>query len=189
MDEDVALRKTIDRLKHDFDLQFNSQVLPPYLEYVKSRRGEDLSRLDDAALLAELEARYRRVLDVFGKEAIKLSYFGGEDYAELAGKLQEIFKDEGQAAGRHSRSGLDNDKTVEANLKLMDVARGKLTEEQFLAEFGHRASQEFELSQPCGRRPVVHRRHDRRPAGRPGRRPVPAAREDEAAPPGSGAPR
>jgi pyruvate,water dikinase len=141
-------RKTIERLKADFDRRFNEQILPPYLAYVQAKRTEDLGKLDDAALVQELEARYVRVMDEFGKEAIKLSYLGGEDYAELSKRLKEIFGDEAQALVGALGSGLDNDKTVEANLRLHDVATGKRSKEEFLKEFGHRASQEFELSQP-----------------------------------------
>ncbi|MBV9122681.1 MAG: hypothetical protein JO112_04940 [Planctomycetes bacterium] len=142
-------RKILDRLKREFDQEFTTNILPPYLEYVRTKQAEDLSHLDDQALLAELSARYRRVLEEFGKEAVKLSYLGSAVHAELSEQLQKLFPaDEWSGMAAVLTAGLENDRTVEANLKLMDVARGNLTLEQFLEEFGHRASQEFELSQP-----------------------------------------
>lgn len=140
--------KKIQSLKEDFDKHFNEQVLPPYLAYVQAKRAEDLSQYNDQTLVDELEDRRWRVLDEFGKEAVKLSYLGGEAYAELGTRFREIFKDEAPSLVGALSAGLENDKTVEANLRLVELAHGKLTLEQFLDAFGHRSSQEFELSQP-----------------------------------------
>lgn len=144
----ARLRKTILRLKEDFDRVFNETILPPYLAYVQEKRAEDLGKYNDQELVDELEDRRWRVLDEFGKEAVKLSYLGGEAYADLGARFKEIFKDEAPALLGALTAGLDNDKTVEANLKLVDLAHGKISREQFFDAFGHRASQEFELSQP-----------------------------------------
>lgn len=148
------LKKRVTRLKKDFDRQFETEILPPYLAYIRQKHGEDLTKYSDVELVRELESRLVRVLGDFAKEAVKLSYFGGEAYGELTARLQQLFErapngsTEATALASSLTAGLDNDKTVEANLKLMRIARGELTKEQFLEEFGHRASQEFELSQP-----------------------------------------
>jgi pyruvate,water dikinase len=123
-------------------------VLPPYLDYVQARRQQDLRQLDNHELLQELEGRYVRVMNEFAKEAIKLSYFGSAAHGELTARLNQIFGDAGPVMARQLSAGLDDDKTVETNIKLMEVARGQLSRDQFLDEFGHRGGREFELSQP-----------------------------------------
>ena len=60
--------RTINRLRKDFDQHFNERILPPYLDYVRAKRAEDLGKYDDVALVRELEARVGRVLNDFGKE-------------------------------------------------------------------------------------------------------------------------
>jgi rifampicin phosphotransferase len=69
---------------------FQRNVLPPYLEYVRSKRHRDLSRLSTADVIDELHQRRRRVLDEFGRESLKPGLFAGLAFGSLQHILVQL---------------------------------------------------------------------------------------------------
>jgi pyruvate,water dikinase len=129
--------------------EFEKRVLPAFLSYVERAGGKDLEDLSDEGLLAELAERERVVLTDFGKELLKPTYLAAHYSGRLTGTLEQVLGPaEGRALAARLLAALDNDKTVEANTALFRVARGERNMESFLEEFGHRAVNEFELSEP-----------------------------------------
>lgn len=128
---------------------FENVALPPYLDYVRSKRSEDLSKLETTQVCAELRDRCRRVLDDFGKESLKPGFFGAVAFTELRGLLMQLMgDDEGSRLACTLTMGLDGDTTVVQNQLLYRVARGEAPIEQFLEAYGHRTVGEMELSEP-----------------------------------------
>ena len=89
--------RRIKRLRRRALERFTETVLPPYLDYVKAAREEDLSRLSTAEVIAEFHRRRRRVLDEFGPESLLPGFFGGMAYqfvtmARLARKDKVVYK-------------------------------------------------------------------------------------------------
>ncbi len=125
------------------------RVLPGFRAWVEGSRAKDLASLDDAALLAELEARERTGLNGFGAEFLKPGFIAGYFHGRLAATLEQALGPaEGRALATRLLAGLDGDKTVESNVEIFRVARGERTLEDYLREFGHRAVNELELAEP-----------------------------------------
>jgi pyruvate,water dikinase len=137
------------RLRDVVGDRFEKEVLPPYLDYVREKRAEDLSRLEIPQVCAELRARCAHVLDEFGKESLKPGYFGALAFTDLRRRLVQLMgvKEGGRLAGTLTM-GLDGDTTVAQNQLLYQVARGEATVEQFLDAYGHRTVGEMELAEP-----------------------------------------
>jgi pyruvate,water dikinase len=128
---------------------FENVALPPYLDYVRGKRAEDLSKMETPQVCAELRDRCRRVLDDFGKESLKPGFFGAVAFTELRGLLMQLMgDDEGSRLACTLTMGLDGDTTVVQNQLLYRVARGEAPMEQFLEAYGHRTVGEMELSEP-----------------------------------------
>jgi pyruvate,water dikinase len=128
---------------------FEGEALPRLRTFLEEAHGQDLSSLTTDELIAELHRRRRVVLDDFGKESLKPGFFAGVAQQALVAILTQLM---GEAAGadlaRALTTGLEGDTTVEQNILLYRVARGEATLDEFLAEYGHRAAGEMELSQP-----------------------------------------
>ena len=129
--------------------RFEKEVLPPYLDWVRRKRTEDLSARSTGEVLAELRSRIDRVLTDFGAESLKPGFFGGIAQASLEATLTQLL---GTQAGTELTltltQGLDGDTTIEQSQLLFDVARGNAPLEEFIEGFGHRAVEEMELSRP-----------------------------------------
>ena len=127
---------------------FERDVLPPYLEYVREKRAEDLSGLSTGQLLTELHERIERVLGDFGKESLKPGFFGGLALAELEKLLVQLLGEaDGRGLARTLTSGLPGDTTIEQNVLLYEVAHGGATLDEFLERYGHRAVGEMEFAE------------------------------------------
>ena len=128
---------------------FERQALPPYLDYVRAKRGQDLTRLDTPQVLAELHDRCRRVLDDFGQESLKPGFFGALAFTELRGLLMQLMGSaEGSRVACELAMGLEGDTTVAQNELLERVAHGAAGIGEFLEAYGHRAVGEMELAEP-----------------------------------------
>ena len=131
-----------------FQPQFEAVILPKFLAYVEAERQRDLARVSPPELFELFESRRKAVMDDFARAALKPSFFGGMAYGAVEQILTKHLGEAGTALARKLVVGLDGDKTVEANIRLYEVAHGKSSIEDFLAEFGHRGVGEFELAQP-----------------------------------------
>jgi pyruvate,water dikinase len=141
--------RTSRRMRGTIRDHFEKVSLPPYLEYVRAKRAEDLSKLTTAQVCAELESRRRRVLEEFGKESLKPGYFGAVAFTDLRGLLMQLMGDEdGSRLACTLTMGLEGDTTVAQNQMLYRVAHGTATMEQFLEAYGHRTVGEMELAEP-----------------------------------------
>lgn len=128
---------------------FQSKALPQLCRFLEEAGGLDLTALTTEELIAELHRRRHYVLDDFGKESLKPGFFAGQAELALTALLAQLMGEEtGAELARLLTSGLDNDATVEQSILLCRVARGEATLDEFLAEHGHRAVGEMELSQP-----------------------------------------
>jgi pyruvate,water dikinase len=129
------------------DLQ--KRILPAFNEFVRASRARKLSEMSDEAILAEIAERERVALNEYGPELLKPGFLAAYYHGRLASNLELILGvTEGRALTSKLLAGLEGDKTVESNIALYRVARGELTLEAYLAEYGHRAVNELELAEP-----------------------------------------
>lgn len=140
------------RLRREAKARFEQDALPPYLEYVRRAREQDLGRLSTGELISELDARRRRVLDEFGAESLKPGFFGGLAYDALETMLRQLMGDAaGAELARTLTLALDGDTTFEQDALLHRLATVKTERAElpaFLERFGHRAAGEMELRVP-----------------------------------------
>ena len=128
--------------------EFEQRTLPAFLDYARRARRKTLAALADKELLAELAERIV-VLNEFGRETLKPGFLASYYHSRLAGSLELVFgPEQGALVAAGLLRGLDGDKTVECNIALYGVAEGALSLDDFLNDFGHRAANEFELSEP-----------------------------------------
>jgi pyruvate,water dikinase len=129
------------------DLQ--KRVLPAFNEFARKARAKKLAELSDDAVLAEIAEREKIALNEFGPELLKPGFLAAYYHGRLAGTLEMVLgATEGRALTAKLLAGLEGDKTVESNIGLYSVAKGEMTLDAYLAEYGHRAVNELELAEP-----------------------------------------
>jgi phosphohistidine swiveling domain-containing protein len=141
--------RTMKRLRKSVKRTFEEEVLPQYLEYVREKRASDLMGHATPDVVKEVHERCQRVLNVFGKESLKPAFFGGLALNALETLLVQLG---GEAEGARCTStltmALENDSTYEQDALLYRVAKGEAALDGFIAQYGHRATGEMELSEP-----------------------------------------
>jgi rifampicin phosphotransferase len=143
----AALRQQ--QLMQTFPAQFRTEILPPFVREADAALAEDLSALDGAALAAKLEHWIRRGLYDFAREGLKATALAGLVMAGIENKLAPALgPDRARAAVRDLIMSVRFDPDSDLGSALRDLDAGRLTKEEFLKRFGHRGSQEMELSHP-----------------------------------------
>jgi pyruvate,water dikinase len=129
------------------DLQ--KRVLPAFNAFAAQARAKKLSEMSDEALLAEVAEREKVALNQFGPELLKPGFLAAYYHGRLASTLELVLgTSEGRALTSKLLAGLEGDKTVESNIALYRAAKGEITLDDYLAEYGHRAVNELELAEP-----------------------------------------
>jgi pyruvate,water dikinase len=129
------------------DLQ--KRILPAFNEFVRKARAKNLKAMSDDQLLAEMAEREKVALNEYGPELLKPGFLAAYYHGRLASTLELVLgTSEGRALTSKLLAGLEGDKTVESNIALYKVAKGELTIDAYLAEYGHRAVNELELAEP-----------------------------------------
>ncbi|MBC8230921.1 hypothetical protein H8E77_15325 [bacterium] len=144
----IASEHKIKRIRKDFDRVLTEQIFPKFRKYVEEQRQIDLTRLSDQQVLDKLNEWIHETLTVFAKDALKASIFAGLSYTNLETAIVKCFGEEQRERAKALIVGLEGDLTVDMNLKMWEVAQGRLSLEDFLDEYGHRTVGEFELAQP-----------------------------------------
>jgi len=128
---------------------FETNDLPPFLDYVRTKRLEDPSELSDGELIAELYSRRQRVLGEFAPASLLPGFFGGMAFDSLTAKLTQLM---GQVRGAELAAvllcGLDGDSTFKQDAMLHRIACGQGDMDSFIDEYGHRCVGEMELAEP-----------------------------------------
>ncbi len=142
-----ALR--LGNLSRTFAAQFRQHVLPPFLADVVSANGEDWSVLPSTALVERLEAWIRRTLYDYGRDSLKPTALAALAIANLERWLKRKLGPERTRSALNELSmGARPDPEADLPGAVADLVAGRLDRASFLAGFGHRGSQEMELSRP-----------------------------------------
>jgi pyruvate,water dikinase len=152
------------RVAREFPEQFEKQMAPAFLGEVAAASDEDWSTKSDRELLDLLEHWTRRTLVDFARHSLKPTALAAVSMGNLERALAQRLQ-----PGRTMQPTEDGEipglrKAQEALRKLVmgvhppeetDVAgglralrEGRVSEAEFLERFGHRGSQEMELSRP-----------------------------------------
>ena len=133
----------------DLDRILAEKVFPTFEQYVQEQRHISLEELSDQQVIDKFHEWRKKTLNDFAKDALKATVFASFSYQQLEITLQKCFsEEEAKDLARLLITGLEGDLTVDANLKMWEIAQGELTLEGFLEKHGHRSVGEFELAQP-----------------------------------------
>ena len=110
-----------------------------------AKRAKNLAKMSDEEVVAEIAEREKVALNEFGPELLKPGFLAAYYHGRLASTLEMVLgTTEGRALTSKLLAGLEGDKTVESNIALYRVAKGEMTIEAYLAEYGHRAVNELD---------------------------------------------
>jgi pyruvate,water dikinase len=146
---DVASAVKRNQLSETFPDRFRKEILPRYLETLAAESTRSLLNLDDSALLQKLEELIRVTLVDFARDSLKATALAAFARSNLQHALsRRLGADRTQTALGELVMGVKPEPDANLAGALHDLAAGRLGREQFLEQFGHRGSQEMELSQP-----------------------------------------
>lgn len=132
-----------DSLDHDLELN----TIPAFTGWVAQQRTLDLTSLSNTDLRSLWVDRQTRVMDGFAPESLLPSLIVGQVQADLTALLADHIYDQDIATLTRSLISVGPaDKTILANQALYDVGSGKLTLDDWLDTFGHRAPDELDLA-------------------------------------------
>jgi pyruvate,water dikinase len=144
----VRAGRVLKRLKRSCLDDLKTRTLPAFQKAVAERRAKALGAMTDGEVLAELDARVELSMVEYGGELLKPGFLAGYYHGRLSATLEQALGEaDGRALASRLLTGLEGDKTVESNIRLWKVAKGELTLEAYLKEFGHRGVAEFELAE------------------------------------------
>jgi pyruvate,water dikinase len=129
--------------------RLRGQIIPSFSSETTQGAAEDLSKLDDAALLQRLEHWIRRTLYDFARDSLKATVLG----AVAMGKLELVLlrplgAERTRAALGELTMGVCADPEADLPAAIRDLSERKMERATFLERFGHRGPQEMELAQP-----------------------------------------
>ena len=144
-----AIQARLEALAEDDDVRMDREIIPEFVAWVRQEKSRNLAALSAAAWLDLWRAREARVMDDFGPKSLLPSLIGAMALERLRAFLEEHFWDEDPAGLVNAVAvGGEADLTLRANQGLLEVASGTASLDDWLAAYGHRAPDEFDLATP-----------------------------------------
>ncbi len=136
-------------LAADCDRQLGEATIPRFIAWVAGEKRRNLAALSAGEWGEVWNERKRRVLDHFAAECLLPSMIVAMGLERLGSFLKEHFWDESPADLLNVLAVGDRaDSTIEFNESLRKVATGEDRLERWLADYGHRGPDEFDLGAP-----------------------------------------
>lgn len=133
----------------DFDRRFTEEEAPAFAGWVHHEQERDLTALNGSAWAALWREREARVLGTFAPLSLIPTFLHAQRLQALEAFCAEHFHDEEPGSlAQLLAAGGEPDRTLLANEALARVGAGELTLDAWLADYGHRAPEEFELASP-----------------------------------------
>ena len=144
------------RLSRTFAQRFRDETIPTFVTEANREAGQDISDLEPAKLLERLNYWIQRTLYDFARDSLKPTALAGVALGNLERALARLLPargegsqmDRAQATLRELVMGVRADPDTDLPGAIGDLAAGRLERAAFLQRFGHRGSQEMELSRP-----------------------------------------
>jgi rifampicin phosphotransferase len=136
-------------LGQSFPRRFREEIVPAYLQEVEAEAKQDFAVVESAELVRRLEQWIRRALYDFARDSLKPTALAALLMGSLEQKLAKpLGPERARAALRDLVMGVRPDAEADLAAAVRDVAAGRMDRATFLQRFGHRGSQEMELSRP-----------------------------------------
>ena len=131
------------------DRNLRERIMPEFIESVRHARNRDITRLSPDELIETWKRREAHVLDGFAPDAFLPSLICAMAIEQLRTFLHEHFWQENPTELVNLLTvAAEPDSTVRANQGLFEIAAGKMSVEQWIEQYGHRAAQEYHLASP-----------------------------------------
>lgn len=145
----AGIQRRLEDEAADFDRRFEREIVPPLVDWHCRQKQIDLAGLDVVGWQDLWDERCRRVLDEFAPQSLLPSLIAAMAMERLRNVLAEYCWDEDpRTLAVELSAGGPPDRTLLANQGLWELAIGRQTLDEWLAENGHRASEEFDLASP-----------------------------------------
>jgi phosphohistidine swiveling domain-containing protein len=151
----ILSSKRLRRLSRTFAGRFREEIIPAFVREAGKEAAQDITPLDNAALVEHLNYWTERTLFAFARESLKPTALAAVALGNLERALAPRLPTAGatgmqraEAALRELVMGVHADPETDLPAAIRDLAAGRLDKDAFLKCFGHRGSQEMELSQP-----------------------------------------
>src|SRR5439155_11121882 len=129
--------------------KLNKAIYPAFAVETARAADEDLSKLDAPALLERLEYWIRRTLFDFARDSLKPTALAAVALGNVERSLvKTLGVQRSRAIVGEVTMGVRPDAEADLPGAVRDLAAGTIDKATFLHRFGHRGSQEMELSQP-----------------------------------------
>jgi pyruvate,water dikinase len=129
--------------------RLREETFPAFAAEAARAAVEDLGGLDTPTLLERLEYWVRRTLYDFARDSLKPTALAGMSLVKVQAAFRPAFGPERAAAAVAALTqGAGPDAEADLPAALRELAAGRRDRAAFLADFGHRGSQEMELAQP-----------------------------------------
>ena len=146
------LNKIMSRTKKEsesFAERFVKEIVPPFEAAAKQTLAQDWSMLDGPALLREFEIWQQKTLVDFARASLKPTVFADLAWNALLEMLRPKMGDEkAKAAVGELALGARPPEGTDYVAGIRAFTERRLSREEFLEQFGHRCTNEMELSQP-----------------------------------------
>jgi len=146
------LMRLMSRTKREaetFAERFTTEIVPPFIAAARDATARDWAALSPADLEAAVHDWTQRTLVDFARHSLKATVFADLCWNTLVELLKPALGEE-RARSAVGELSLGAQPPADAHLAggLRDLAAGALTRAAFLERFGHRGTNEMELSQP-----------------------------------------
>jgi pyruvate,water dikinase len=142
-------KRRLAREADTFAVRFRERIVPSFARAVDEATRRDLSSLDAAGLGAFLESWIQRTLVDFARDSLKPAVLAGHMLSRIEAELGgHLGPERGRALARGLMAGVRPARQADVAGAIALLARGDLSSEQFIRQFGHRAGKEMELAAP-----------------------------------------
>jgi pyruvate,water dikinase len=145
----IAQAVRLAALSQTFAAKFIGEIIPLFRDEVRSGAAEDLTKLEDSALLARLEKWVQRTLHDFAREGLKPTALAAMARQNVQRWLvRKLGVEQARDAVNELTLGVRPSPEADLPAALRGLAEGRLERAAFLEEFGHRGPAEMELASP-----------------------------------------
>ncbi|MEX1015493.1 MAG: PEP/pyruvate-binding domain-containing protein [Phycisphaeraceae bacterium] len=145
----AAVARRLDELAEEYDQRFERQLVPAFTAWVQEQKQRDLTTLTAGQWRELWQQREQRVMDDFAPASLLPSLIVTQATRQLRDFLeQQVWDEDPDALARQLASGGEPDTTVQSTQLLYEVGHDPAKLDAWLARFGHRAPEEFDLATP-----------------------------------------
>lgn len=145
----AKIMKRISNLGETFAKEFQEKTLPNFVQEVEKGLSQNWSGMSLKELATQFDTWSKKVLVNFAGESLKPTLLAQYSWQVLETQLVKTAgKEKGTAILAGFSQGAKPEPEADLGFGLRGLSAGRITEAEFLKNYGHRAANEMELSSP-----------------------------------------